>query len=298
MKKLVLLLLVCLAAYAATGLYFVQPDEQAIVRRFGKAIGLPRRPGAHYGLPWGLDRVDRIKPREIKRVTIGPLRLGGEAVGADAAEFLTGDRNLVNVRSTVQYSVKEPKQYLFQTADVEPLVARIGEAALTEVLSNAPVDRALTRGKQELGILVRNQLQALADQYGLGIVIRSVDIGSVAPPREVAEAFDNVISALRQRDQQVNQSHSYANRTLAQAQASAQRYRNEARAQRDRLIQQAEGSSARFERLLAEYTRARALTARRLYLETIAETLPRFRSKLIVGDGEDLDLSIFGQGNE
>jgi membrane protease subunit HflK len=298
MKKLCLLFLVAAVTYGATGLYFVQPDEQAIVRRFGRALDLPRGPGAHFGLPWGCDRVDRIKPREIKRVTLGPLRVAGEAVGATAAEFLTGDRNLVIVRSTVQYSIQDPRRYLFQTQDVDRMTARAGEAALTDVLSSLPVDRALTRGKQELGILVRNQLQALVDQYELGLAIRSVDIGSVAPPSEVAEAFDNVISALRQRDQQINQSHSYANRTRSQAQASAQRFRDQARSQRDQVLQEAVGSAARFEKLLAEYVQARELTARRLYLETIAETLPKFRSKLIVDDSGDLDLSIIGPREE
>jgi membrane protease subunit HflK len=294
MKKLFVVCLVAAVAYGATGLYFVQPDEQAIVRRFGRALDVPRGPGAHFGLPWGCDRVDRIKPREVKRVTLGPLRVGGEAVGATAAEFLTGDRNLVIVRSTVQYSIRDPGRYLFQTQDVDRLIARAGEAALTDVLSTLAVDRALTRGKQELGILVREKLQAFVDQYGVGLAIRSVDIGAVTPPSEVAEAFDNVISALRQRDQQINQSHSYANRTRSQAQASAQRYRNQARSERDQIIQEAVGSAARFEKLLAEYARAPDLTARRLYLETIAETLPRFRSKLIVDDSGDLDLSIFG----
>jgi membrane protease subunit HflK len=111
----------------------------------------------------------------------------------------------------------------------------------------------------------------------------------------VAEAFDNVISALRQRDRQIYQSQSYANRTLAQARASSQRVRDEARAVRDRSVRNAEADAARFEKLRFEYERSPELTARRLYLETMAETLPRFRSKLIIDDGSDLDLSIIGQ---
>jgi membrane protease subunit HflK len=80
MKRMLGLIIVVSLAYAATGLYFVQPDEQVVVRRFGKPVGIPREPGAHFGLPWGLDRIDRVKPREVKRVTIGPVNLGGEAV--------------------------------------------------------------------------------------------------------------------------------------------------------------------------------------------------------------------------
>ena len=217
MNRLLALLLFAAVAYAATGLYFVQPDEQAVVRRFGRALATPREPGPHFGLPWGLDRIDRYKPREVKLVTLGPLQLGGQAVGAGEAQFLTGDRNLVQVRASVQYSIKEPLRYLYQASQVDAAVAKAGEATLSRVLAGDAVDQALTQGRQDLGVGTRNRLQDLADQYGLGITIRSVDIGSVRPPAEVAEAFDNVISALRQREQQIYQSQSYAGRSAAEA---------------------------------------------------------------------------------
>ena len=85
MKRLAVLSTVVMLAYAATGIYFVQPDEQALVRRCGRLLDVPREPGAHIGLPWGLDRVDRIRPREVKRVTIGPVNLGGETSGSATA---------------------------------------------------------------------------------------------------------------------------------------------------------------------------------------------------------------------
>jgi len=297
-KRTALLLVVCLLAYLATGLYFVRTDEQVVVRRFGRVLAEPREPGPYFGLPWGLDRIDRVKPSEVKRVTIGPLNLGGEAVGASLSQFLTGDRNLVNVRATVQYTIKEPaRDYLFNSTAVDPLVASAGEAAMTAVLAGQAVDDALTQGKRELAILIRERLQASVDQYQLGVTIRSVDIGAVEPPAEVAEAFDKVVGALRQREQQVNEADSYRRRTLAQAQADAQRIRYEARSYCDRRVREAEGEAKRFDSLLAEYTQSPDLTARRLYLETMAETLPKFRSKLIVDSGSEIDLSIIrGEG--
>ena len=50
--------------------------------------------------------------------------------------------------------------------------------------------------------------------------------------------------------------------------------------------------------LLAEYLRAPDLTARRLYLETMAITLPRFRSKLIVATESGVDLTIVREEEE
>jgi len=297
-KRIVLLVIVCLLAYLATGLYFVRTDEQVVVRRFGRVLVEPREPGPYFGLPWGLDRIDRVKPSEVKRVTIGPLNLGGEAVGASLSQFLTGDRNLVNVRATVQYTIKEPaRDYLFNSTAVDPLVASAGEAAMTRVLAEHSVDHALTLGKREVAILIRERLQESVDQYQLGVTIRSVDIGAVEPPAEVAEAFDKVVGALRQREQRINEADSYRRRTLAQAQADAQRVRDEARSSHDRRVREAEGEAERFDRLLAEYTQSPGLTARRMYLDAMAETLPRFRSKLIVDSDSEIDLSIIrGEG--
>jgi membrane protease subunit HflK len=297
MKRLGLLIVLSFLAYLATGLYFVQPDEQAVVQRFGRILPAPAGPGAHFGLPWGLDRVTRIKPREAKRVTLGPIHVAADAVGAAPSQFLTGDRNLVNVRATVQYTIADPAQYLFRSTEVDPLLARAGEAALTELLGVESVDRALTLGKQDLAVRAAESLQRLADRYELGVVIRSVDVAAVEPPPEVAEAFANVTAALRQRERQINEAQSFADKTLAQAQADALRTVNESRSFRDQLIRKSEGEAERFERLLAEYQQAPALTARRIYFETMAATLPRFRSKVIIDAGEKLDLSILRENS-
>jgi len=292
MKRLAALAGVILLVYLATCLSFVQPDEQLVVRRFGAVLGAPREPGARFGLPWGLDRIDRLKPREVKRVTIGPAEAADKAVGARPAQFLTGDRNLVNVRATVQYTVSDPRRYLFRTGAVDRLVATSGEAALSETLAGEPVDRVLTQGKQELGVRLAERLQTLVDRYALGVTVRSVDIGSIEPPAEVADAFDKVVSAQRQREQAVNQARSFANKTLAEAQGAGQRIVDRGSAERDRSIRRAQGEAARFESLLAEYRQSPALTASRLYLEAMAETLPKLRSKLIVDSAGDIDLSI------
>jgi membrane protease subunit HflK len=291
-KPLRWLLLVGALAYVGSGLYFVQPDEHAVVRRFGAVLSPPKSPGPHFGLPWGLDRVDRVKVREVKRVAIGPLPVAEDPVGANPLQCLTGDRNLVNVRATVHYTIQQPAFYLFQTADVGAMLATAGQAVLSEILAGRPVDWVLTTGKREMAVLLMQELQRIGDRYRLGIVVRSVDFSSVAPPGEVAEAFAKVISALREREQAIHQAQSFANKTLAQAQADAQQKIDQGRGERDRAIRQAQGEAERFSSLLAEYQKASALVATRLYLETMAEILPRLRSKMIVDSGSNIDLSI------
>lgn len=281
-----------LLAWLATGIFVVQPDEQVVVRRFGRAQALPREPGAHFGLPWGLDGIHRLKPREVKRVVIGPTDLADKAVGASPSQVLTGDRNLVNVRATAQYSVSDPHGYLFQAAEVDRLVATAATAVISQTLAAEPVDRMLTLGKHDLGLRLAETLQKTIDRYGLGIVIRSVDIAAIEPPAEVADAFDQVVSALRQREQAIHQAESFANKTAAEAQGGCQRIVDGGSSERDRAIRQAEGEAERFNSLLAEYERSPRLTAGRLYLEAMAQTLPKLRSKLIVDSSTGVDVSI------
>src|SRR5687767_9384241 len=98
MMRVLAAVLVAVVAWGASGVFFVQPDEIVLVRRCGRLLETPREPGAHLGLPWGIDRIERLKPREVKRVSIGLVSLAGEASGGAATEFVSGDRNLVNVR--------------------------------------------------------------------------------------------------------------------------------------------------------------------------------------------------------
>lgn len=281
------------AAYALTGVYVVQPDEQAVVRRFGAAQPRLRGPGAQWGWPWPWDRVDRFQPLHVRRITLGGPDTASGVLAPGATQLLTGDRNLVNVRATVQYSVAEPIAYLFAADGLEDTVRVAAEAVLTEALESQAVDRALTLGKRELAAAAADRLQATADRYGLGITIRSVDLGSVEPPPEVAAAFEQVTSALRQREQALNEAQSYSVQVQAEAQGAAQRELDLAKAYRDRIRAQAQGEADRFYSLLAEYRRQKVLTSARLYLETLAEILPRLKSKLLLDDGAAIDLSIF-----
>ncbi len=292
MKQLAAIGGLAFLVWLATGIYFVQPDEQAVVRRFGAVSGGLREPGPHFGMPWGLDQVERFKPREVKRVTIGAAAATGEATGSQLAQFLTGDRNLVGVRATVQYTIKRPRDFLFQTLDVDRLASTASLAALSQTLASEGVDRVMTLGKHDLGIRIAELLQTLVDRYAIGITIRSVDIGAIEPPPEVADAFDKVVGAQRDREQAVHRAHSFANKTLAEAQGGAQRIRDQGMADNDRSIRRAQGETTRFASLLAEYERAPELTAQRLYLEAMAETLPKLRSKLIIDSDSNVDLSI------
>lgn len=297
MRKPVLLLAVLAAlGYLATGVYMIQPDEQGVVRRFGKLSPVLLSPGVQFELPWGLARVDRVRPAETKQIAIGAVARADElqtgAAALRASEFLTGDQNIIHVQTVAQYRIADPKAYVLHCANATGLVASVTEAALAEAAAAREVDSVLTEGRDLIQTRVLRKAQQMADELGLGVAFSSVNIVEATPPLQVADAFLEAQNARSDRDRIKNEAESYRNRVLARTTSEVREMVDQATAYRDRSIQTARGESDRFLALLYEYRKAKAVTAMRLYLEVMEAVLPRLEAKLVVDPGERVDLGI------
>src|SRR5438445_3834681 len=134
MRYLLALLALLFVASLLSGVTQVRPGERGVVRRFGRVVDKPG-PGLWIGLPWGMDRVERI-PIDLVR----PVRVGYQPNPDDTGlttppgQLLTGDQNLVNVQVVLDYAVRDDQveDYIVQAANVDGLVARAAEAMLAE----------------------------------------------------------------------------------------------------------------------------------------------------------------------
>ena len=186
-------LLACLlAGYAATGLYQVLPGQVAVVRRFGRVLPERPEPGLHLGLPWGVDRVNRVAVDQLRRVVVG-YQEGGDAA-MPAGQLLTGDHNLVNVQATIYYKVRpeEAASYVVQADRVDGLTARAAETVMAEWVASRAVDEVLLNGKVDLRAALLKQVQVRIDPYGLGVDVLDAPVALIAPPDEVKSAFDDL----------------------------------------------------------------------------------------------------------
>jgi membrane protease subunit HflK len=290
------LLVVGLVLYAATGLTVVQQDEVGVVRRLGAAQADPWGPGLHWGLPWGLDRVDRVKTGQTRALTVGARDLQSaplsRAPSPESDDFLTGDLNLVSAQAIVQYRVNKPAAYLFASTSVEGALGAAAEAALTRALAGRGIDDVLTVGRSEVADGVLRALQELADRQGLGVSIRAVRLGRVAPPVAVTPAFADAARARSDRRQAVTAAEEFRDRALADAKGQEREIADRASARFERAVQAARGEADRFTKVLAEARKDLAATRRRLYLEALALLLPRFGRKVIVAPGQAVDVSL------
>ena len=141
--------IVLLAAWLLTGIAPVRPGERAVVRRFGAVVATPG-PGLWVGLPWGVDRIDKVAVDFVRRVTVGFDQDVDADVSLPAGQLLTGDQNLVNVRAAVDYTVRadEVATYLAARDRVDGAVSRAAEAALAEWVAGRTVDEVLLTGRR------------------------------------------------------------------------------------------------------------------------------------------------------
>jgi membrane protease subunit HflK len=286
-----------LAVYLATGIYSVRPNELAVVRRCGKVLEQHRLPGLHFGLPYGIDRVTRVKFQEQKRVSVGMSQtekaLGRRNQPRDS-EYLTGDRNLIMISANVQYQIDDPNDYLFNAVDVAALVGDAAAGRLASVISGMNVDDVLTIERSTIQTEVKTATQKALNGYAAGVRVTSVLLDEdTEPPQEVAEAFRDVTAAREDRQRLINEAQGYANRLKEQAEADANSLLEEAEGFAGEARLMARGDADRFRQIAQRLPEQRSLTLKRLILETMEEVLPRM--KKIVLDrpaAESVDLGI------
>ena len=277
----VIVALLIVAFFLVNSIYTVQPDERGVEMRFGKPKDEISMPGLHFHL-WPLETVEIVKVTEQQQ-SIGGRGAGGD--GSNAGLMLTGDQNIVNVQFSVLFSVTDPKAYLFNVEDPANTLRQVSESAMREVVGRRPAQDIFRDNRQAIAEDVKTTIQVTMDAYGSGISVNTVAIEDAAPPREVADAFDEVQRAEQNEDQYVEQSNQYANQVLGGARGQAAQLREEAAAYKNRIVQEAQGEAQRFISVYNAYSQAPDVTRKRLYLETMQGVLGKSKKVILDESG-------------
>jgi len=288
-----IILILVIALYLASGIFIVAPDEQGVVRRFGKFIRI-ESPGLNYHLPYPIETVVTPAVTQVKRLEIGFRTISFEPPARYReipveALMLTGDENIVSAEAIVQFKIKDPVSYLFNIILPEQTVRSAAEATLRQVIGERKIDEALTVGKYEIQEETKRLLQKLLDSYKAGILIVAVQLQDVNPPKEVQDAFKDVASAKEDKSRYINQAQGYKNDLIPKARGEAVKMTKEAEGYKIERIKKAEGDVAKFNSILTEYKKGESITQARLYLETMEEILPNM-NKIIVDLKENQSL--------
>jgi membrane protease subunit HflK len=270
--------------WLATGVYIVGPDEVGVVRTFGKFTRVVQS-GLNWKFPAPIETVDTPKVTEVKRIEIGfrTLKNGQYRTVEKESLMLTGDENIVDAEMIVQYKIKDPVAYLFRIVGPELTVREAAEASLRTVVGRNKIDETLTTGKFTIQEETKNQLQSILDNYNSGIHVVAVQLQDVSPPKEVIGAFKDVASAKEDKNRMINQAEGYRNDVIPKARGEAEAMIRDAEGFKESRIKRSEGDAVKFTTILKEYRKAKNITEKRLYLETMEKVLPDIE-KIIVPD--------------
>ena len=299
--KLMPVVLAALVIWLLTGTYMVGPDEVGVIRTFGEHTRIAQS-GLNWHFPVPIETVNTPKVTEVKRVEIGfrTLRNGQYRTVEKESLMLTGDENIVDAEMIVQYKIKDPVAYLFNIVEPELTVREAAEASLRTVVGRNKIDETLTTGKFTIQEETKFQLQSILDLYESGIHVVAVQLQDVSPPKEVIGAFKDVASAKEDKNRMVNQAEGYRNDLIPKARGEAEAMIRAAEGFRESRIKRAEGDAAKFTTILQEYRKAKSITEKRLYLETMEKVLPGIE-KIIIPDkdsGNILNLLNLNPGTE
>lgn len=264
----------------------VQPEEVGIITRFGKYTRQVES-GLNLKIPY-VEKIIKVPvERQQKlefgfRTTSAGVRSEYSRAGtADESLMLTGDLNLADVEWVVQYRIDQPYNFLFKVRNPETTLRDISEAAMRQIVGDRTVNEVLTVGRTEIASSMEEYIQKLCRDYSLGVRIDQVVLQDVNPPESVKAAFNAVNEAQQEKETLINQAKSEYNKVIPKARGQADETIQKAEGYATERVNRAKGQVSRFNDLYFEYIKAPEVTKRRIYLETMANVLPRLGNKII-----------------
>jgi modulator of FtsH protease HflK len=272
LSGLLLPLLIAGGFWLYNSLYQIQPDEKGVVLRLGE-YSRTVDPGLHFAM-WPIEKIE--KPR------VGALR--STEVNEDD-QMLTSDKNILSVDFTVFYKIADAQSFLFNVADQQKLVLAVAQSAMREVVGQKTAQEVLTTGKDSVAAQVAQIAQEHLNTYKSGLTITNVNLSTVAPPPEVADAFNEVNRADQDKKQFENQAQQYRNQQLQKVEGETAKLVEDASGYKASVVAEAQGEAARFVSVYNEYKNAKDVTRQRIFLETMEDVLTK-SNKVIMQGGQ------------
>lgn len=279
------LLLLVVVDLAFTSVHVVESSEQGLVLRFGQHVRMCG-PGMQLVLPWPVETLRKCETTQVRSMPVGFTLIDeqrGIPPSPEELQWLTGDTNIVEMKTEIQYLVGDPYRYLFRVAEVDEgdhprfALRKVAEAVLTDLVACMEVDDVLGAGKVRIQEAARPRIQDLVDELELGLQIVSVNILDCSPPLAVKSAFNDVSSARADRERLMAEAEGFSMDLLPRARARADWIRSEAEIARGEKTSHALGRARTFRQLVEGAAGHREITMRRLWLEKVEQILSRGR---------------------
>jgi modulator of FtsH protease HflK len=298
------ILVIVIILIASTTFYTVKQDEVGIVQLFGRYVRTTQ-PGLNFKLPVGIEKVTKVNVKQIRTEEFGfssaasdsRQRLNTDNENENVALMLTGDLNVALVPWIVQWRVQDPYDYLFKVRDVRRILTDMSEAAMRLVVGDRSIDEVINK-RDEIAVEARGLLQKELDRAETGIHIVTIEMKRTNVPGPVQPSWNEVNQATQEREQMIYQAKEEYNKAIPAARGEAERTIKSAEGYALNRVNRAKGDAARFTSIYNEYVKAKDVTKRRMYLETLRELFPKLGPKYIVDSDQKNFLPLLNMANQ
>lgn len=278
--------------FVVSGFYEVDASEVGVIQRFGKYIKTTG-PGLHFKVPFGVDQVTNIRVERNFKEEFGfrTLQAGvrtqySAADYTDVSLMLTGDLSSVLVKWIIQYKIKDPVKYLFNVRSVTETLRDVTEAVMRSVIGDHSVDEIISLSRQDIEIQGKDELQKLLDEFETGLYVENVRLQNVDPPVPVQPAFNEVNQAVQEKERIINEAETAYNKVIPQAKGQRQQIISEAEGYLSKRVNRAKGDAEKFISVWREYSKAKDVTRRRLYIETMLQVIPELENVYVIDQNQ------------
>jgi len=298
-------MVVLLVVFLGSGFFKVGPDERAIILRLGKPVGAGESallgPGLHWSWPYPIDEYRKVSISGIQKVsssvgwyaTTPEAELAGTEMGpgpslnpAIDGYALTADGNIIHTRVNLTYRISDPITFVFNFVNASNAVQNALDNAVHYAATRSLVDDVLTRDVIGFKETVRRRTTELVASQNLGIVVEQCSVQSI-PPRQLRDAFANVLKAEIARSKALNEARSHENQVTNKAGADSQARLNLAQSERVRLVSEVKSRAEVFLALLPQYNENPGLFVDRRLTESMGRVLTNVQDKIFLTEGEN-----------
>lgn len=284
--------------------YSIQAGEVGVVQRFGRFVRIAT-PGLNFKLPAGIEKVTKVREQYVFTEEFGIRTLNAgirtqyasEREFADEALMLTGDLNCALVPWIVQYRIGDPYKFLFRVRNVPLTLRDLSEAIMRQVVGDRSINEVITE-RMEIATEAKRLLQEVLNDADTGITVVNLELKKTTVPEPVQPSFNEVNQATQEKEKTIYQAREGYNKIIPEALGEAERAIKDAEGYALERINRATGDANRFTFLWNEYSKAKDVTRRRLYLEAMGKVLPRLGTKYILDPEQSSLLPFLNLGDK
>ena len=284
----IVVVLLVMAFLAFNMIYKINPNEVGVVQRFGRHVRTTM-PGPHIKWPAGIEKLTKVPVREVQKEefgfrTITPgvrTRFASDSAYLDEALMLTGDLNVAIVPWVVQYNIKDPYHFLFKVRNVKSTLRDLSESTMRLVVGDRSITEVINK-RDEIANQAKMLLQKELDEAETGINITTIEMQKTNVPEPVQPSWNEVNPGPAGKERMIYEAQEQYNKMIPQAKGQAEKTIKAAEGYALDRVNRSRGDAARFNSLYEEYSKAKDVTKRRLYLEALKDVFPKLGNKFIL----------------